>query len=148
MAFTLLIGQSAPDFWLGGTDGKEYSLADFRGAKALVVAFWCNHCPYVIGSEDRMLAFVERFSPRGVKVVAINSNEAENHPLDAFPYMVERAKSKRYPFVYLRDEAQEVADDVQTGPPLVVGLHDPPRRLLRVGVGKHLVLRDRVLDPA
>ena len=109
MAFTLSIGSTAPDFRLPGTDGKEYTPADFAHAKVLAVAFWCNHCPYVIGSEERMLAFVKRYSPRGVKVVAINSNETDNHPLDSFPHMVRRAEEKGYPFPYLRDESQEVA---------------------------------------
>jgi len=109
MAFTLSIGQSAPDFDLPGVDGKKYSLANFKAAKVLVVAFWCNHCPYVIGSEDRMAKFVADYVNKGVAVVAINSNETDNHPGDSFPNMVERAKEKGYRFPYLRDESQSVA---------------------------------------
>ncbi len=109
MAFTLDIGQSAPDFNLPATDGKNYSLANFKDAKLLVVVFSCNHCPYVVGSESRMIRFANDYAPRGVKMVAINSNETEQHPMDSFDLMVTRAKEKKFPWVYLRDESQEVA---------------------------------------
>ena len=109
MAFTLTTGQPAPDFDLPGTDGRRHSLAEFAGARALVVVFSCNHCPYVIGSEDRMVAFAGRYAPRGVRLVAINSNETELHPADSFDHMVERARAKGFPFPYLRDESQDVA---------------------------------------
>ena len=109
MAFTLAIGQSAPDFDLPGVDGKNYSLANFKTAKVLVVAFWCNHCPYVIGSEQRMAKFVSDYAARGVAVVAINSNETENHPGDSFEKMIEGARDKGFKFPYLRDESQSVA---------------------------------------
>src|SRR5437016_1145506 len=56
MAFTLELGQKAPDFNLPGIDGKSYSPSSFKDAKLLIVVFSCNHCPYVIGSEDRMIA--------------------------------------------------------------------------------------------
>jgi peroxiredoxin len=84
MPFTLSLGSSAPDFNLPGVDGKNYSLANFKNAKALVVVFWCNHCPYVIGSEDRINKFYADYAPKGVQIVAINSNETDNHPLDSF----------------------------------------------------------------
>jgi peroxiredoxin len=109
MAFTLGIGQPAPDFDLPGVDGKNYSLASFKDAKVLVVAFWCNHCPYVIGSEERMARFVADYAGKGVSVVAINANETDNHPGDSFANMVDRAKEKGFRFVYLRDESQSVA---------------------------------------
>ena len=109
MAFTLQIGAQAPDFNLPGVDGKEYSLANFKDAHILVVAFSCNHCPYVVGSEARMIRFANDFAVRGVKMVAINSNETQEHPLDSFDHMVTRAKEKNFPFAYLRDESQEVA---------------------------------------
>lgn len=111
MAFTLELGHPAPNFRLPGTDGKEYALSDFDDARVLVVVFSCNHCPYVIGSEDRMIQFALKHAPQGVKMVAINSNETELHPTDSFEHMVERAKEKNFPFPYLRDESQEVALD-------------------------------------
>jgi peroxiredoxin len=109
MAFTLEIGQQAPDFDLPGVDGKNYSLANFKDAKVLVIVFSCNHCPYVVGSEDRIIRFANDFAPRGVKMIAISSNETEQHPNDSFDHMVERAKEKKFPFPYVRDDSQDVA---------------------------------------
>jgi len=109
MSFTLQLGQAAPDFNLRGVDDKHYTLASFKDAKLLVIAFSCNHCPYVIGSEDRMIKFAADYSPRGVQFVAINSNEDEQHPTDSFEHMVERAKAKGFKFPYLRDDTQKVA---------------------------------------
>ncbi|MGD0387626.1 MAG: thioredoxin family protein [Tepidisphaeraceae bacterium] len=109
MPFTLQIGRPAPDFNLPGVDGKKYSLANFKDAKLLVVVFSCNHCPYVVGSEDRIIRFAKDYAARGVKLVAINSNETVEHPTDSFEHMVARAKEKKFPFPYLRDESQEVA---------------------------------------
>jgi peroxiredoxin len=109
MAFTLQIGQPAPAFNLPGTDGKQHSLAEFEGAKVGIVFWSCNHCPYVIGSEERMIAFAKKYAPRGVRMIAINSNETENHPTDSMQHMIERAKEKNFPFAYVRDDAQEVA---------------------------------------
>ncbi len=109
MPFTLTIGQSAPDFNLPGVDGKNYSLASFKSSKLLVVVFWCNHCPYVVGSEERMKKFYDDYTPKGVGIVAINSNETDNHPNDSFPLMITRAKEKGFKFPYLRDETQEIA---------------------------------------
>ena len=109
MAFTLELGAAAPDFHLPGVDGRETSLADLADAKLLIVVFTCNHCPYVIGSEDRMVALANDYAPKGVAMVAINSNETENHPTDSFDHMVARAAERSFPFSYLRDESQEVA---------------------------------------
>jgi peroxiredoxin len=109
MAFTLQIGAQAPDFSLPGTDGKQHSLANFKDAKLLVVAFSCNHCPYVVGSEDRINKFVADYAPRGVAFVAINSNETEGHPTDSLDHMKQRVKEKGFKFAYLRDDKQDVA---------------------------------------
>ena len=109
MGFTIDIGQPAPDFNLPGVDQKDYSLADFAEAQAVVVAFTCNHCPYVVGSEERIQAVMNDYQPRGVALVAINSNEDENHPTDSFDQMVLRAQERGFTFPYLRDATQEVA---------------------------------------
>jgi peroxiredoxin len=109
MAFTLQIGEQAKDFNLPGADGKDYSLKDFKDSKLLVVVFSCNHCPYVVGSEDRIIRFAKDYASKGVKMVAINSNETVEHPGDSFENMVKRVKEKNYPFPYLRDESQDVA---------------------------------------
>ena len=71
MAFTLEIGQSAPDFQLTGVDEREYSLASFKNAPVLVAVFSCNHCPFVIGSEDRMIKFYNDYKTKGVAMIAM-----------------------------------------------------------------------------
>ena len=109
MSFTLELGKPAPDFDLPGTDGKHHKLHDFDRARLLVVAFTCNHCPYVIGSEERMVDFALMYAPKDVAFVAINSNETDNHPTDDLPHMIQRAKERNFPFPYLRDETQEIA---------------------------------------
>jgi peroxiredoxin len=109
MAFTLQLGAQAPDFDLPGVDGKQYSLASFADARLLIVVFSCNHCPSVIGSEDRMNALYARYAPGGVAMIAINSNETVNHPTDTMEHMKQRAKDKGFCFSYVRDESQEVA---------------------------------------
>lgn len=90
-------------------DEASRSLKDYPEAKAFVVVFTCNHCPYVIAVEDRMIALARDFEPRGVQFLAICSNNAETHPADSFENMVIRAEEKSYPFPYLHDESQEVA---------------------------------------
>jgi peroxiredoxin len=109
MAFTLQIGEVAPDFSLPGVDGKTYSLADFSDHRVLVIVFSCNHCPYVVGSEDRIKSFVSDYEPQGVALVAINSNSENTYANDSFEHMVERAKEREFNFVYLRDKSQDVA---------------------------------------
>ena len=109
MAFTLRLDQTAPDFNLPGADGHSHTLKTYKEAKILIVAFTCNHCPYVIGCEDRLNHLYADYSARGVAMIAINSNETEGHPTDSFEHMVQRAKDKQFKFSYLRDETQEVA---------------------------------------
>ena len=109
MAFTLQIGDKAPDFTLPATDGKSYSLSDFSGAGVLVVFFTCNHCPYVTGSEEATRATVECFRDQGVAFVGINSNSENTYPTDDFDHMVERMDAHRFPWIYVRDQSQEVA---------------------------------------
>ena len=109
MAFTLPLNHPAPDFNLLGVDGKHHTLANFKDAQLLVIAFTCNHCPFVIGCEDRLNRFFADYASRGVAMACINSNETEGHPTDSFEHMVQRAKDKQFKFAYLRDETQEVA---------------------------------------
>ena len=109
MMFTLQIGDKAPDFELPATDGKTYGLADFAKAKLLVVFFTCNHCPYVTGSDEITRATVDRFGDKGVAFVGINSNSENTYPTDGFDHMVERMNANQFPWVYVRDESQEVA---------------------------------------
>jgi peroxiredoxin len=102
-------GSAAPDFELPGVDGKTYRLADFQKYPFLVVAFWCNHCPYVQAWEGRMIDLARRYEARGVGFVLINSNDARAYPEDRLEAMVTRAREKGYPFPYLVDESQATA---------------------------------------
>ena len=109
MSFTLPIGAEAPAFSLPGTDGRKHELADFADAEVLVVFFTCNHCPYVIGSDETTLATAEKFKAKGVRFVAINSNSANTYAEDDFAHMVGRMEEYRFPWVYLHDASQDVA---------------------------------------
>ena len=109
MAFTLQLGDSAVDFSLPATDGRTYSLKDFADAKGLVIFFTCNHCPYVIGSDEVTRQTALKYAPHGIRFVAINSNSANTVPEDSFENMVKRIEEHKFPWVYLRDETQEVA---------------------------------------
>jgi peroxiredoxin len=109
MAFTLPLGSSPPDFSLPATNGKTYSPDDFAGAKALVVFFTCNHCPYVTGSDEVTRATADRFAPQGVVFVGINSNSVNTYEEDSFEHMIERMDEHGFPWVYLHDESQDVA---------------------------------------
>ena len=109
MAFTLEIGQKAPDFSLPGTDGSVYSLSHFSDSPVLVIFFTCNHCPYVVGSDEVTRSTVEKFTPQGVQFVGINSNSANTYAEDSFEGMVERMDAEKFPWLYLHDASQDVA---------------------------------------
>ncbi|MBT3383981.1 MAG: thioredoxin family protein [Prolixibacteraceae bacterium] len=109
MAFTLEIGSKAIDFNLQGTDGKKYSLSDFVDSKFLVVFFTCNHCPYVINSDEVTRKTVEHFNPKGVEFVGINSNSSNTYESDDFEHMVLRMEENKFPWKYLHDNTQEIA---------------------------------------
>ena len=109
MAFTLQTGMQAPDFNLPATDGKNYTLDSFKNYRFLIVFFTCNHCPYVIGSDEETRKTVENFEPLGVGFVGINSNSANTNAEDGFGQMKKRMEEHQFPWVYLREESQEVA---------------------------------------
>ena len=109
MAFTLSIGESAPDFTLPATNGKTYKLKDLSDSKYLVIFFTCNHCPYVINSDEVTRKTVEKFQEQNVTFVGINSNSKNTYPEDSFDNMIIRMKEHNFPWLYLYDETQEVA---------------------------------------
>ena len=109
MSFTLELGATAPDFSVVGTDGQTYSLANFAEAVKLVVFFTCNHCPFVVGSDELTRATAEKFQDKGVAFIGINSNSEKTNPTDDFDQMVLRMKEYDFPWVYARDTSQEVA---------------------------------------
>lgn len=109
MSYTLQLGASPPSFSLPATDGESYSLDDLRDAKALVIFFTCNHCPYVIGSDEVTRQTAEKYADKGVIFVGINSNSPSTYHEDSFENMVQRMDEQRFPWLYLHDASQNVA---------------------------------------
>lgn len=105
----LPLGTKAPDFLLKTPDGKAVSLQDLKSAPALLVAFICNHCPYVKHVRSELARIGAEYGKRGVTVVAINSNDVARYPADSPQKMAEEAKTAGYRFPYLFDETQAVA---------------------------------------
>jgi peroxiredoxin len=104
------IGDAALAFELPGVDGKTHSLSALAAGKsATAVVFICNHCPYVLGWMDRLMAIAQDYAGQGVAFVGINSNDPAMYAADDFPGMQRQAKAWGLPFPYLHDETQEVA---------------------------------------
>jgi peroxiredoxin len=104
-----MLGVKAPAFSLPGTDGKTRTLADVAGPNGMVVAFICNHCPYVKAVAPRMVADAKTLAGEGFGFVAISSNDTASHPEDSFDNMKLFAAKHGFPFTYLFDESQKVA---------------------------------------
>ena len=105
----LPIGETGPSFSLMGTDGKTYSLTDYKEKKGVAVIFTCNACPYAKAFEDRINKLAKEFSPKGIAFVAINPNDPGRVPEDSYDNMVKRAKEKAFVFPYVYDSTSEVA---------------------------------------
>ncbi len=135
MAFTLQLGERAPDFKLPATDGGTYQLSDFDEAGVLVILFTCNHCPYVIGSDEVTRRTVEKFAPEGVKFVGINSNSKNTYAEDNFELMVARMNEYKFPWLYLYDEPQAVAKAYGALRTPHFFVFDKDRRLIYTGRG-------------
>ena len=104
----LKIGDKALDFSLIGIDDKIHSLKEYPN-KYVAVIFSCNHCPYVRAWEDRMVKIQADYASQDVQLIAINANDSSKYPDDSFENMKQRAREKKFNFLYLRDEDQEVA---------------------------------------
>ena len=102
------IGDVAIDFKLKNVDGKIVSLADFKDTKGFIVVFTCNHCPYAIAYEDRIIHLDKMFKPKGYPVIAINPNDNDAYPEDSYENMIARAKEKGFTYPYLFDEGQKI----------------------------------------
>jgi peroxiredoxin len=109
MTFTLQPGKKAIDFNLPATDGKKYGLSDFEKYKYLVVFFTCNHCPYVVGSDEVTRTTAEKYLKKGVGFAGINSNSENTYTEDSFANMVVRMEKYKFPWVYLYDKDQNIA---------------------------------------
>ena len=106
---TTTFNTPAPSFSLPATDGRTYTLDDIAGPNGTVIVFICNHCPYVKGVIDRLIADAKVLMAEGIGFAAICCNDARTHPDDSFPKMKEFARVHGFPFPYLHDESQAVA---------------------------------------
>ncbi|MFN0048277.1 MAG: thioredoxin family protein [Cytophagales bacterium] len=102
-------GDIAADFSLKNIDGKNMSLRDFKDAKGIIVIFTCNHCPFAVLYEDRIVALNNKYASQGYPVVAINPNDVTKEPADSYENMQKRAKEKNFTFPYLYDDTQAIA---------------------------------------
>jgi peroxiredoxin len=102
-------GAPAPAFRLRGTDGSMHALSDIAGPKGMLIAFICNHCPYVVAIADRLAEDARTLRAIGIGVAAICSNDAAAYPQDAFGRMGPFAQAHGFDFPYLHDETQAVA---------------------------------------
>lgn len=102
------IGDIATDFSLKNIDDQTVSLADYTDAKGFIVIFTCNHCPYAVAYEDRIIALDKKYKAEGFPVIAINPNDPIKQPEDSFDMMKIRAKEKGFTFPYLLDDGQHI----------------------------------------
>ena len=135
MAYTLSIGENAPDFDLVGTDVDYYSLDSFQEYENLIIFFTCNHCPYVTGSDEVTRATVEKFQGPRFKFVAINSNSKNTYEEDSFENMVKRIDDLKFPWLYLYDETQKAAKDYGALKTPHFFVFDQERKLVYTGRG-------------
>jgi peroxiredoxin len=105
----LPLGTQAPYFHLPNVDGRMVSIDDFKSAPALLVAFICNHCPFVKHIAPGLAQLARQYQTQGVAVVGINSNDATKYPADSPEQMVHEAENRGYSFPYLFDESQDIA---------------------------------------
>jgi peroxiredoxin len=129
----LALGTQAPDFALPDYDGRQHALQDMAPSPALLVAFVCNHCPFVRHVRTGFAAFAREYRARGLAVVAINSNDLEAYPQDGPDAMRAEAAELGYEFPYLVDATQEVAKAYRAACTPDFFLFDAQRRLVYRG---------------
>ena len=129
----LELGTEAPSFSLPDTEGRTVSIHDYRESPGLLVAFLCNHCPFVKHIRDEFSAFAREYQAKGLTVVAINSNDADRYPADSPEKMAVEAKEAGYVFPYLYDETQEVAKSYRAACTPDFFLFDGDRKLVYRG---------------
>jgi peroxiredoxin len=129
----LAIGDIAPDFKLMNVDDKMVTLADYKDVNGYIVTFTCNHCPYAIMYEDRLIDLHNKYADMGYPVVAINPNDPEAKPADSFDNMKVRAKEKGFPFAYLMDKGQKIYPQYGATKTPHVFLLDADRKVRYIG---------------
>ncbi len=102
------VGDKATDFRLKNVDGNYVSMSDYPEAKGFVIIFTCNHCPYAVAYEDRIIELDSEYRPKGFPVIAINPNDPAAEPRDSYELMQVRAREKGFTFPYLFDDGQKV----------------------------------------
>jgi peroxiredoxin len=102
------VGDTATDFKLKNVDGKMVSLSDYKDAKGYIIIFTCNHCPFSVAYEDRIIALNNKYAGQGYPVIAINPNDPAVSEGDSYELMQARAKEKSFNFPYLYDDGQKV----------------------------------------
>jgi peroxiredoxin len=125
--------ETAPAFDLPGVDGRNHTLEEYEDAPVLVIVQSCNHCPYVLAWEGRINSLAREYADRGVRIVAVSSNDAVAYPADSFEAMVEHARGAGYVFDYLYDESQDVARALGSERTPEAFVFDPDRRLVYHG---------------
>lgn len=126
---SIALGAEAPQFDLPGVDGQSHSLDSYADAEVLVLVQSCNHCPYVQAWDGRLSEIARDYAGRGVRVVAVNSNDADSYPEDSFEEMQKRAQEQGFEFEYLYDEPQAVARALESERTPEVFVYDRDRRL-------------------
>jgi len=129
----LPLGTKAPAFSLPDPSGTIVSSEDFAGSSGLLVMFLCPHCPFVRHVRGELASFARDYQPRGLAVVAINSNDVAQYPDDSPEKMTEEAEEVGYTFPYLVDETQEVARAYRAACTPDLYLFDGDRRLVYRG---------------
>ncbi|MBN1651809.1 MAG: thioredoxin family protein [Bacteroidales bacterium] len=104
----LSVGDKAVDFTLKNVDGKMVSLNDYNNEEGVILIFSCNHCPYSVAYEDRIIALAEKYNTKAYPVVMINPNDPISYPADSYENMIVRAKEKNFNFPYLFDDGQKI----------------------------------------
>jgi len=108
------LGTKAPDFQLLDTVlGEQRSLSELKSEQATVIAFICNHCPFVVHINTALVKLAKEYQAKGVQFIAVSSNSIKTHPQDGPEEMAKHAKAEQYPFPYLYDKTQEVAKAYQ-----------------------------------
>jgi peroxiredoxin len=102
------IGDVVEDFSLKSTDGDMVSMSDYPEAKGYILIFTCNHCPYAIAYEERIIGLHNEMEAKGYPVIAINPNDPKVQPEDSYAKMLERAAEQKFPFKYVLDQGQKV----------------------------------------
>lgn len=137
------LGSALPEFELLNVDGRKIGVDFLKDAKATLVAFVCNHCPYVKGSEEMLISIVRRYQAEGLKAVAISSNDAAKYPEDSYEKMQEKAVQLDLPYPYLYDESQQVAKAFDAACTPELYLFDAEHKLVY-----HGTINDSPRDPS